>query len=227
MIVVVISTVAQLLRRGDDKTLFALWFIFGTIIPVLLAFVVFFVSGHERYSRRYFSFSVAPLSVLLVLGSFQIVNLLGKALRLPKKLVFVGTAMITVSLALPGGVYALQQTKDDWRGIAISVVDRIEREPNVTFSVYETSFRKNPTLDYYLKKYSPDIRVAKTLRRGVEQKNKPIEFSIPNTDYAIVVFTHHTTAHFPRTIKYLSKKMNLSESHLTKGRGYIVFSTRK
>ena len=228
IIIVSISNLAQLRHRSSNNTpLFTLWFILATIIPVSLAFVAFLISGHERYSSRYFSFSVAPLSVLMVLGVFQVVDLIGKALRLPKTLVLVATGIATVSLALPGGVYALQRTKDDWRGIASAVVDRIKSEPNGTFSVYETSFRRKPTLDYYLGKYSPFIRVETTLPRAIERKNEPIQFTVPNTDYAIVVFTHHTTAHFPRTIEYLSDKMSLSESHLKKGRGYMVFTTHE
>ena len=219
---VAVVTLVRLARRPDDEALLTLWFLFAAIMPALFAFLLFFLAGHEKYSNRYFSFSVGPVAVLVVLGVYQIMLLLSRPVPALNRLVLIVTAVVAGQLAYPGGVYGLQKTKADWRGIAEAIVERINREPDKSFAVYETTFRKYPTLNYYLSRFSDDVRVHETLRRHFERK--PIEFTAPDTDYAVVAFTHQTVRNFPKTLEVLGNKMSLSEEHLNEqGRGYLVF----
>ena len=224
---VTVTTLARLARRPDNETLFTLWFLLASTAPALLAFVLFFFSGHERYNNRYFSFSVGPLAVLVVLGIYQVMMLARRAVPVLSRAALIVTATIGVLLAYPGGINALQWENTDWRGIAEAIVDRIKREPEKTFAVYETTFRKYPTLNYYLSRFSGDVRVRDTLQMVFEGRGS-IEFSPPDADYAIVAFTHHKVRSFPKTLEVLEGRMKLTEKHLNKkGRGYLVFEVPK
>jgi hypothetical protein len=187
--------------------------------------MLFAISGHERYSPRYFSFSAAPLAVLVVLGIYEVLDLFGRAVRFSRRgIVLVLTAIIAASLAYPGGLYALHKPKEDWRGIAAAIVNRIEREPDKTFVVYETTFKKFPTLNYYLQRFSDDVRVDQTFPKKPERSSGPVMFSKPDTDYAIVAFTHHQVRDFPKTQRAFASKMTLAEEMLDEdGRGYLVY----
>lgn len=222
---VAVVTLSKLVRRPDDDALFTLWFLLAAIAPAFLAFVLFFVSEHERYSSRYFSLSVGPLAVVVVLGLYQVLTLMGRVGPVLSRIALVLAAIIAATLVAPSGLYALQKSKVDWRGIARQIVDRVERQPDKTFFIYETTFKKFPTLNYYLSRYSHDIRVGKTLQRFYERGEKPIVFSPPDADYAVVAFTHQKVSDFPRTLAILNGRMKLLERHLDEsGRGYLVFS---
>ncbi len=217
-------TAMRFVQRSHETTLFTLWFLLATIAPALLAFAVFYASGHERYSSRYFAFSVGPLVILVVLGAREVVAAIGRAMALPTGATLVATAAIAVSLFLPGSLYALQKPKADWRGIARDIVARIEREPAKSFALYETTSRSYPTLNYYLSRYSDSIRVFETLTRKSERRQHDLTFNTPKTDYAIIAFTHQTTSDFPTTLKILGSQMDLSENHVEHGRGYLVYT---
>jgi uncharacterized membrane protein len=223
---VAVLTVVRLFRRPNDETLFALWFLFAAVAPAFLAFLLFLLSGHERYSNRYFSFSVGPLAVLVVLGVYQVMTLINRKLPVVGRLALVLTAAITAALVIPGGLYGLAKTKPDpdWRVIAKAIVARVDREPDKRFAVYETTFKNFPTLDYYLARYSDHIRVRSTLRKFFERDDRPIVFAPPSADYAIVAFTHHKVSDFPKTLAILNSKMKLLEQHLNGDQGYLVFS---
>ena len=222
---VAVVSLARLLRGADDETLFTVWFILATAAPAFLAFLLFLVSGHERYSSRYFSFSVGPLAVVVVVGIYQIVSLAGRGFPAANRVTLLVTALLAALLVAPGGAFALMKTKADWRGIADKIVLRINQEPNKRFVVYETTFKKFPTLDFYLRRYSDSIRVDDVLQRGFEKVKKPLQFEAPDADYAIVAFTHQRTSDFPRTLEVLHREMTLVEEHLDeKNRGYLVFA---
>lgn len=225
IVFVTVATLVRLAWRPNDETLFTLWFLLAAIAPALFAFALFFVAGHERYSSRYFSFSAGPLAVLVVLGIYQVMVFLSRAVPVLSRLALVVTAAIAVWLAYPGGLKGLQKTKADWRGIAEAIVERIHREPDKSFTVYETTFRNYPTLNYYLSRFSDDVRVHDTFRRHFESKS--FEFSPPDTDYAIVAFTNHKIRSFPKTLDVLGTQMKLRERHLSEGRGYLVFQVPK
>jgi 4-amino-4-deoxy-L-arabinose transferase-like glycosyltransferase len=222
---VTVTTLVKVVRRTDDETLFTLWLVLATLTPVLFAFLLFLFSGHQRYSDRYFAFSVGPLSVLVVLGIYQMMTLLSRLVPVLSRVALLATAVLAVYLVYPGGSYGLARPKADWRGIAEAVVERINREPNKKFVVYETTYRNYPTLNYYLSRFSNDIRVQKILQRRFERKKGPISFAVPNADYAIVTFTHQKTKHFPRTLEAFDRDMTLQEKHFNSwSHGYLVYS---
>lgn len=222
---VTITTLVRVVRRTDGETLFTLWFILAALTPVLFAFLLFLFSGHERYSDRYFAFSVGPLSVLVVIGIYQIMMLLSRMVPVLSRAALFATAVFAVYLVYPGGSYGLEKPKADWRGIAEAIVERINREPDKKFVVYETTFKKYPTLNYYLSRFSNDIRVHEILQRRFERKKEPISIAVPNADYAIVAFTHQKTEDFPRTLEAFDRDMTLQEKHFNSwSHGYLVYS---
>ncbi len=219
-------TLVRLARHPSEDSLFTLWFLLAAVGPALLAFLLFFVAGHERYSNRYFTFSVGPFAVLVVLSLYRIAQLVRRVGRLPDWVALVLAAICAAALAAPGGLYALEREKQDWRGIAKAVVERVRLEPDKDFAIYETVF-KSSTLDYYLARHSDDVRVYDVLKRHPEKRKRPIEFEAPDADYAVIVFTHHKPSHFPKTLQAMKDSMTLSETRLnTTDRGYVVFSTR-
>lgn len=222
---VVISACIRLIKHPNEQTLLTLWFVIAATMPAFLAFFLFLIAGHERYNLRYFSFSAAPLAVILVLGTFQIVSLVARALPAESKVCLPLTAIVAAMMVLPGGLRAVERQKEDWRGLAEGIVKTIESQPSKTFVVYSTNFKEFPMLDYYLSKYSDTIRVDEMLLRHKERSGPPIEFSAPDADYVIVAFPHQRVPHFPNTLKVINSKLELVEEHLDKrGRGYLVYS---
>ena len=61
-------------------------------------------------------------------------------------------------LVLPQGYAAATEPKADWRGAARDIVDIVESNADSSYVIYEPSFRPTPLLDYYLARYSDDVR---------------------------------------------------------------------
>ena len=225
---ITVVTTIRLVKRPVEQTLFTFWFCLAVLAPILIAFTLFTISGHQRYSARYFSFCAGPLAVLVVLAIYETLTLLCRTVQVVKPSIVLSlTAAIGGAFAFPGGLDALQKPKDDWRGIAKAIVSRINSEPNKSFAVYETTFKNFPTLNYYLSRYSNDIRVSSVLQKGKEKLPVPVEFTPLDEDYAIVAFTHHTSEKFPKTLRAVNDKMTLLEDHLDQdGYGYLVFKPR-
>ena len=198
----------------------------AALAPTFLAFVLFTLSGYERYSSRYFSFSVGPLAVLIVLGIYEVLSLVGRALHFVKPaVVLVLTAVIGALLAYPGGLYALQKPKQDWRGIAAAIVERIEKEPTRrSWSMRQRSkgSRRSTTIS---RRFSDDIRVDQIFQKELEKESGPVAFSPPDADYVVVAFTHQKVRDWPKTRKAFGSNMTLVEEKLDKdGRGYLVYA---
>ena len=222
---VAVSACFKLFRRPSEKTYFTIWFLFATILPTFFAFFLFLIAGHERYHSRYFSFSAGPLAVVLTLGVFQIICTGTRVMPALKRLCIPITALATALLVVPGGVKAIGKSKEDWRGIAAAVVERINSEPSKRFAVFATNFKPIPMFDYYLSRFSDRIRVDEMLMRYKERSDRPIDFTPPDADFVVVIFPHQRVPHFPRTLEVFNSKMNLLEEHLDKrGRGYLVYS---
>ena len=73
-------------------------------------------------------------------------------------------------LVFPQGYAAATKPKNDWRGAARDIVNIVESNPESSYVIYETSFRPTPLLDYYLTRYSDDVRVTGTIQRSQEAR---------------------------------------------------------
>ena len=226
--------------QSDDPSLrpyFDFYFLFILLVPCVLAYLSFRVTGIARTRARYFIFCTPPLAILLVLGLKEAAQLLvpwisrlGTHLQSPNRGTGILPAVIIAAtlIVLPKGYGAATKLKDDWRGIAKTIVAVTEGQPHKKFIVYQTSFRNYPTLDYYLGRFSPDVRVSNTLKRSHERLS---EFSfeqkaseIAKYDYLIVAFTHQRAQDFKNTVERLATRYALVFSTLNRsGRGILVF----
>ncbi len=104
--------------------------------------------------------------------------------------------------------------------------------------IYEPSFRPTPLLDFYLARYSDDVRVTGTIQRLQErraQEDPSYKFGferdaeiIGQFDYLIVPFMHHTTEHFPIALERLMEAYDLQHWGIgADGTGLAIFSIPK
>lgn len=211
------------------------------LLPFLVVYLAFLGAGIARYSDRYFVFSVVPLAPLIVLVIEEVTRFIRTVIhrfRIPKgrdgysqqgwailvAIVVIGT------MILPGTVEAVSGPRADWRGTARAVVDIIESNPDASYAVYETSFREYSLLDYYLARYSDEVRVMGMISRAHERQGGGFSFernsdAIGRKDFLIVPFIHHKTSDFPIA---LARLMDLYDVHHwqldSDGRGIVIFS---
>lgn len=219
------------------------------LLPFFFYYAMTAVVGAERIAARYFLFSLAPTALLLVLGFEQLVRLGAHVARVAKGVLPINiagsglartylrhstlAAVLLVSLvSAPGAYRAATHEKQDWRGISEQVVQLVQGDPGNSYLVYETSFRNAPTLDYYLERFSGgEIRVHANILRGHE-RSKKFRFrkdlgTMKESDYLVIVFTHHRERQFRNTLRALSKDFRLVRKNLDEtGRGYIVYGQK-
>jgi uncharacterized membrane protein len=216
------------------------------VLPVVVLYLAFLVTGVALYSDRYFVASVVPLAPLLVLGlekvAKAITSLTGRihGVAPDRNLAQTVWAVVLVIavlglLVLPQGYAAATEPKADWRGAARDIVDIVESDADSSYVIYEPSFRPTPLLDYYLARYSDDVRVTGTIQRLQErraQEDPSYEFGferdaevIGQFDYLIVPFMHHTTEHFPIALERLMQVYDLQHWGIgADGRGLAIYS---
>jgi hypothetical protein len=135
-----------------------------------------------------------------------------------------------VVLVLPGTLKGATVFKADWRGTAKEIVDIVRSDPDSSYIILEPSFRPTPLLDYYLARYSKNVRVEGVIRRYRESRGGPFVFdqmaaTIAQYDFLVVPFMHHTTRNFPRALGKLQERYPVRFSNIDRtGRGVIVFA---
>ena len=231
--------------RDDAKlsAYFDFYFVLGAIMPCMLAYLLFLLSGHERYSPRYFIFSTSALAVLLTLSIKDGVRLVDSMLASFAGFrsahycghYFLPVIMLVAALVVvPTGYKAATRGKPggDWRGIAQQMANLASSEPDKSYILYQSANRRSasPTLNYYLTRFSERLRVHDTVTPHQERKGTfPFEAEtneIAKHDYLLLVFTHHGTKNFPRALAALTKRYRLHYAALKDDRGFIVFKTR-
>jgi hypothetical protein len=233
-----------LARRGGrpDQRLrpWTVAYLFGwLLVPFLIAYLAFVVTGVARYHPRYWQYIVPPLAPLLVLVVDEAAGLFGRAwVRLRGSRVG-GAGSVTVAalvvipvLLLPGTLAGTHGAgaATDWRGTARDLVALVESDPDSRYVVFETSFSRRPYLDYYLSRYGDDLRVTETITRRQEGGREELPFdrlapTIARHDYLVVVFIHHRTTNFPRTLTLLAETYHPHHAQVDRaGRGLVVFS---
>jgi uncharacterized membrane protein len=216
-----------------------LYLIAWSILPLAVAYVTFVVTDVARYSPRYWLFVVppfAPLLVLIVEESARLVATAWQRLRRTSVSPGVVTAgatvvcgLVIVGLILPGTVNGATAFRADWRGTAQEVTNIVRSDPASSYIILEPSFRQTPMLDYYLARYSSDLRVGGVLRRSDESNGGPYIFdrmatTIAQYDFMIVPFIHHRTRDFPHALEVLRQRYPVRFSDIDRsGRGVMVF----
>jgi uncharacterized membrane protein len=224
----------------QNRAWFTVYFFVWAFVPCIFASLLFLLAGAERYNPRYFIFCTPPLAVLLVLGVEECVKLVDRIAagfrKLPVSWYYLRYNLIIILataglLVAPGGYRAATERKPDWRGIAAEIVALTEGRPDKRFIIYETAFRKYPTLNYYLARFSPTVRVYNTVL-PVHEKRKWTPFQgdaeeISKYDYLVLAFTHHSVQKFGNTVKRLSKRYKLAFKLLNpEGRGLLIFEVK-
>jgi 4-amino-4-deoxy-L-arabinose transferase-like glycosyltransferase len=215
-------------------------YLFGwLLVPMVVMFVAFAFTGSARYNVRYVQYAVPALAPLFVLTLDEAGRLISAALRRLRGINFDPTAWVNVALAVlvvvsvvPGTLRAANTGLTDYRGVALRIVRIIESNPDATYVVLDTSFRTTSVLDYYLARYSGDVRVAGTIRRAEETLGTGFEFEgmqgqIQQYDFLVVSFAYHSTRYFPKAIEKLTETypVYLQETN-SSGQGYIIFLAR-
>jgi hypothetical protein len=248
IVIAVLRSIGRVLRRNEPRVehlraWVTLYLANWLMMPLVMAYVGFLVAGVARYSSRYFVFSVVPLAPLVILGVEEGVRSARGILRRRRPYpvtdenegrrwqtwALVVSLLMICTLILPRTYAAAVAPKGDWRGTSQTIVDIIDSNPEASYAVYETSFRRIPMLDYYLARFSDDVRVSGTIQR-VEERRESFAFEkdtarIGEYDYLIVPFIHHTIYDFPKAVERLKQ---LYEVHYWQigpdGTGLVIFA---
>jgi hypothetical protein len=204
------------------------------LLPLVVVYFAFLMTGVARYSDRYWLFIVPPLAPLLVLAAHHAVRLAGRAWRsLGSSAVAAAVAVaIMALLVLPGTVEAAGQRRTDHRGTAETIVDIVESDPESSYVVYDAAFRKTSVLDYYLSRFSDDLRVTATIQMH-EERRRQYSFvrtadRIAASDFLIVAFAHRSIGNFPNSMERLTATYELQYQLINRrGLGVVVFSVPK
>jgi uncharacterized membrane protein len=217
---------------------FLFYLVAWATVPCVLAYLLYFVAGWERYVARYFAICIPPFTVLLVLALEQFVETLGHyARRVPGSFRrhYVRNALPYALLAsavfvLPGAYEAAKDPKGVYRDIARSIVMLVEQDSQSSFAILEAARRRKSLLNYYLQRLSKEkrLRVDATIQRSGERPGrnplKRIAPKLAGRDYLIVAFPFDSVRRFPVLMASLQSTYSLAFSQLNKdGRGYVVF----
>ena len=230
-----------------DKKIYFFYILLWAFAPSFFVFALFSVFNLDKLEPRYLIYSTPPLMILLALALEQAISLLDIATKKNKNLSFkrhylrnslIYAIIFVIVLVLPGGYSAAVRRNHDWRGIASSIVEQIERDPENSYIIYETTWRRFPMLDFYLDQHSEDLEVSGIIQRGEERRLASDDNYIPSIlrtnsirrieehDYLIIAFTHHRTRSFPEILSLLHETYELKAFQLdSSGRGYLIFDT--
>jgi hypothetical protein len=134
--------------------------------------------------------------------------------------------------ALPGGYLAATERTDPYREIAQSIITQVEADPGSRYAVYETVFcRRKSFLDYYMRRFSPRLRVDGLIffcaeKKGIDQLAR-LETELAGQDMLVIAFPHLRMRHFPRLMNRLGDNYDVVVSQLTeRGLGFVVLKRR-
>ncbi|MDQ8699853.1 hypothetical protein [Hyphomicrobium sp. LHD-15] len=234
VVLVIALSIRRLWHSGyRSRDVANLYFVAWLVLPIVFAYVAFWLFEQERYRPRYFAFCTPPLAVLLGLATNLVLGRLarwqprvGRALVASPVLVALLVAAIFV---LPGTKRAAAFKKTDHRGIAQTIDTLVRGSPGKRYLVYEVC--PKPTLDYYFAR----IKSPATVRDHPSRKQEAAgHFELENQkdeirgyDYLVLAFTHDTAPAFPKLIGYLTDNYQLEHTFLSKaGRGIMIFRVK-
>jgi uncharacterized membrane protein len=202
--------------------------------PFLFAYALFTLSGHERYSDRYFIFTAPSFAIMLVLALEQGVVLLDRLLRKKrsgKKRATRGylahsalcTLLLTALLVLPGTYEAATRNKTDWRGTAQLIANITREDPQHNYAVYATW----GYLDYYLARAGARVRTRGDVGHGAKSGQFPSSKdrkALARYDFLVLAFPHLGASEYKKGIAKLDAAYELHQRLLDNdGLGIIIY----
>jgi hypothetical protein len=212
------------------------------VLPMLVMFMAFLVTGTARYNTRYVLYAMPALAPLVVLTVGEAVRLASASWRRVRGTgldaaawTSVGMAVVLLTLVVPRAPLAVGAADAGftWRNTARTIVDTIDSNRGSTYMVFDTAFRTPSLLDYYLARYSDTVRVTGVILYSDERLNRAFSFEtmraqIQQHDFIVVAFTHHRVGQFPKAMKKLT---DLYPVYLRliddRGRGLVIFSVHQ
>lgn len=221
---------------SDRQRAWTVLYLFGwLVLPLVVLVLAFLITGTARYSARYVLYAMPALAPLVVLTIGEAARLVGAGWRRVRgrgldavALTDVALIVVLVALVIPGTLRAVSSDSGDWRGTAQRIVATIESDPGSSYVLYDTAFGSS-VLDYYLARYSDEVRVGGVIRVGQEQLDQGFAFESGRTeierhDFLIVAFIHHRTTQFPNALRRLPERYPVYLRQVDdKGRGLIIF----
>jgi uncharacterized membrane protein len=213
-------------------------------LPFVVGYVVFFVFETERFNPRYVLYVLPAMTLVVGYATKVLVELLARALsayragagervyRAVAARPIVAGLVLASLLVVPGAVGAAQAPKADWRGMASQITDVVANDPEHSYFIIESSFRKTPTFDHYFKREGVDLRIDDTIRRSQERAGS---FSFEENyevmeqdDFLIVIFVHQKIEDFPLSLALLGERYERRYSDIgADGRGIIIYDMRQ
>ncbi len=201
------------------------------VMPLVVVYLVFTILSVERYQIRYFIFSLAPLSALLVLAVGGIAVLIGKRVAALNNAATVTAAMALAAIVafVPGGYEGATDRKTDWRGNTQRILSIIEADPTNDYFLVETSFGSSPRSNYYFERFSDDVTVDLAVPTRAERNGEFPELSerlaSERPDRVIVIFNHLEATRFPNLLEFLEADYDRVTAQFdTSGRaGFVMF----
>lgn len=228
-------------RGGSGRGLGLLQAGWMSVGPAIVAYLAFLVVGAERVLPRYFVYLAPPLLILgarvgirtiegfLVLAQRK-VSWLGARMRSAASSRAALPLLLALLLTVPGGYVAAVTPKADWRGTAQQIAAIVDTNPDRRVTVWETSFRATPMLDYHLARHG-DLRVDGVIRRFENDRGEGFAFEealdqIREHDWLVVPFIHHTTQNMAVAVDALdatfTRKLSIIDDD---GRGLLIYDT--
>jgi hypothetical protein len=219
---------------------FIIYLLFWLILPCILAYLVFFVTGFEKIKWRYIIFCLPPVPILLAIAIEELVTLTARAVSgigSPVKSGHVNNLaaaalMATIALTIPGAYAITADEKGLFRDISRSIVNLVESDPDSNYVIYEAGYRRTAMMDHYLCRFSSRVRAADTIRtfdeKHAQSKMVSLESAMKQNDYLVIAFPHRKETEYPQLLKFLSEAYEVHLRQMdSKGRGYLVFGKRQ
>ena len=204
VVAVVVARAGRRLSGGRELTIDrqAAWtvlYLFGwLVLPLVVLVLAFLITGTARYSFRYVLYAMPALAPLVVLTIGEAARLVGAGWRRVRgrgvdaaALTDVALIVVIVTLVIPGSLRGVSWApSDDYRGTAQRIVATIESDPGSSYVLYDTTFRDISVLDYYLARYSDEVRVDGIIRVGQERVDQGFAFESGRTEIEQHDFLH-------------------------------------
>jgi hypothetical protein len=239
---VVIARAVRGLLGGRDLTIdrqraWTVLYLFGwLVLPLVVLVLAFLITGTARYNFKYVLYAMPALAPLVVLTIGEAARLVGAGWRRVRwrhldaaALTDVALVVVIVTLVIPGTLRGISWDRSDFRGAAQRIVATIESNPGSSYVLYDTAFRDTSVLNYYLARYSDEVRVNGIIRVGQERMDKGFAFESGRTeierhDFLVVAFIHHRVTQFPNALRRLTERYPVYFRQVDDtGRGLIIF----
>jgi uncharacterized membrane protein len=221
----------------DRQGAWTVLYLFGwLVLPLVVLVLAFLITGTARYNPRYVLYAMPALAPLVVLTIAEAARLVGAGWRRVRgrgleaaALTDVAMVVVIVTLVIPGTLRGASSDRADWRDTAQRIVATIESDPSSSYVLYDTAFRDTSVLDYYLARYSDEVRVGGIIRVGQERQDQVFAFESGRTeierhDFLIVAFIHHQITQFPNALRRLTERYPVYLRQVDdKGKGLIIF----